>query len=175
MKTDALSQCLAPVTVLIAALTATTACAPALARDTTASVAVRSAPAPAPAPHPVPAASTATLTLTFDRGARTGRILVALYDSQAAYDGNGQPVRQAMVDAADAEARVVFEALPNGTYAARMFHDVNGNGQMDTNPFGMPTEPFAFSNNAVGNMGPAGWDRASFALTGDLIQTIRIR
>ncbi len=119
--------------------------------------------------------SVATLTFNLDRGARTGRILIALFDSQAAYDGDGQPLRQAMVDAASDPATAVFEGLPSGTYAARMYHDVNGNGRLDTNPFGMPTEPYAFSNNAVGNMGPARWDRASFAVDGDTAQTIRIR
>ena len=53
--------------------------------------------------------------------------------------------------------------------------DLNGDGKMNTNPFGMPTEPFAFSNNAVGNMGPAGWDRAGFALSGDAVQSIDLK
>jgi uncharacterized protein (DUF2141 family) len=46
---------------------------------------------------------------------------------------------------------------------------------MNRNPFGMPTEPYAFSNNAVGNMGPAGWDRARFTVQGATAQTISIR
>ena len=149
------------VTALItAAILANMACATAQARE------------PAPASS---ATTVATLTLNLDRNARTGQIMVALFDNQATYDGEGQPVRVAMVNAADDPASAVFEGLPTGTYAAKMFHDVNGNGRMDTNPFGMPIEPYAFSNNAVGNMGPAGWDRASFAVTGDTVQTIRIR
>ena len=57
----------------------------------------------------------------------------------------------------------------------KAYHDVNGDGTMNTNPFGMPTEPYAFSNNAVGNMGPARWDRARFAVPGTTAQTIVIR
>ena len=68
-----------------------------------------------------------------------------------------------------------FENLPAGDYAVKAFHDVDGDGEMDTNPFGMPTEPYAFSNNAVGNMGPARWDRARFAVSGETTQTISIR
>jgi uncharacterized protein (DUF2141 family) len=60
-------------------------------------------------------------------------------------------------------------------YADEAAHDVNANGKMDVNPFGMPTEPFAFSNNAVGNMGPAKWERARFDVSGVTAQTIRIR
>ncbi|NWE51696.1 DUF2141 domain-containing protein [Brevundimonas sp. P7753] len=113
------------------------------------------------------------LTLTFETGAETGAIMVALYDSEAAYEG-GQPARVAQVNVATGQHEAVFD-LPAGAYGVKAFHDVNGNGQMDTNPFGMPTEPFAFSNNAVGNMGPAKWDRARFEVSGATAQTIRIR
>ena len=33
---------------------------------------------------------------------------------------------------------------------------------MGANPFGMPIEPFAFSNNAPAQFGPAKWDAAKF-------------
>jgi uncharacterized protein (DUF2141 family) len=45
-----------------------------------------------------------------------------------------------------------------------MFHDVNGDGRMNTNPFGIPTEPYAFSNNARGQFGPASWADAVFTV-----------
>jgi uncharacterized protein (DUF2141 family) len=120
-----------------------------------------------------PAAPAGRLTLTLDLGADTGQVMIALFDSEAAYNG-GAPVRQAMV-AASGPRVAVFDDLPPGRYAARLFHDVDGDGQMDTNPFGLPVEPYAFSNNAVGNMGPAGWDRAAVEVTGAVEQTIRLR
>jgi uncharacterized protein (DUF2141 family) len=113
------------------------------------------------------------LTLTFETGAETGAVMVALYDAEAAYEG-GAPARVARVDVAAGQHEAVFD-LPAGAYGMKAFHDVNGNGKMDVNPFGMPTEPFAFSNNAVGNMGPAKWDRARFEVSGATAQTIRIR
>jgi uncharacterized protein (DUF2141 family) len=115
----------------------------------------------------------ASVSLTFETGSDTGAVMVALYD-ETTYDG-GQPVRAARIDVAGGERSVTFDGLPDGDYGVKAFHDVNGNGRMDTNPFGMPTEPFAFSNNAVGNMGPASWDRAHFAVTGETAQTISIR
>ena len=113
------------------------------------------------------------LTLTFETGAETGAVLVALYDSEAAYEG-GAPARVAQVDVAAGQREAVFD-LPAGTYGMKAVHDVNGNGKMDVNPFGMPSEPFAFSNHAVGHMGPAKWDRARFEVSGATAQTIRIR
>ncbi len=122
---------------------------------------------------PALASDPASLTLTFETGAETGAVMVALYDA-ATYEG-GQPVRVARVDVSAGERTATFADLPEGDYGVKAFHDVNGNGRMDTNPFGQPIEPFAFSNNAVGNMGPAGWDRARVTVSGAAAQTISIR
>ena len=116
-----------------------------------------------------------SVVLTFETGARTGAVMVALFDSAAAFDSNdGRPVAAVTVAASGAVV-ATFENLPAGDYAVKAFHDVDGDGEMDTNPFGMPTEPYAFSNNAVANMGPARWDRARFAVSGETTQTISIR
>lgn len=114
----------------------------------------------------------ARLTLTFETGAATGAIMVSLFDSKAAYAA-GAPVRQARVDVAGGARTVVFSDLPAGIYGVKAYHDVNGDGRMNTNPFGVPTEPFAFSNNARGYMGPAEWDRAQVAINGATTQTIK--
>jgi uncharacterized protein (DUF2141 family) len=116
------------------------------------------------------------IVLTFETGARTGAVMVALYDSAAAYDGNnGRPVAATAVPASGASVVATFENLPAGDYAVKAYHDVNGDGEMNTNPFGIPTEPYAFSNNAVGNMGPARWAAARFAVSGTTAQTLSIR
>lgn len=119
-------------------------------------------------------AQEAEVTLTFQTGARTGSVMVALYDSETAW-GGGAPVAQMRVDAASEAPTAVFRGLPAGTYGAKVFHDVDGDGQMDVNPFGIPTEPYAFSNNAVGRMGPPEWDQARFAVGGAVAQTLRLR
>ena len=122
---------------------------------------------------PALAEPTSTLTVTFEPGARTGAVMVALYDART-YTG-GQALRGARLDVATGQYTASFDGLEPGEYGIKAFHDVNGNGRMDTNPFGMPIEPYAFSNNAVGNMGPAGWDRARFTVDGATTQTISIR
>ena len=117
----------------------------------------------------------ADITLDFPAAAPQGQIMVALFNSEANYGGEGQPARYAMIDVAGGQKSVTFEALPDGDYAVRAFHDLNGDGTMNTNHFGMPTEPFAFSNNAVGNMGPASWERAKFAAAGAVVQSIDLK
>lgn len=107
----------------------------------------------------VAAQAAATLTLNLDCGSDQGRVMIAVFSSEAAYNGQGAPVRAI---AATPGQPVQIEGLAPGRYAVKSFHDLNGNGKMDSNPFGMPTEPFAFSNNARGNMGPAPWSAAAF-------------
>jgi len=120
------------------------------------------------------AAQNVTVTLTFETEARTGSVMVALYDSAAGWSG-GRAVAQMRIDAASNAPTAVFRDLPPGEYGAKVFHDVDGDGEMNVNPFGIPTEPYAFSNNAVGNMGPARWEQARFAVTGETSQSIRLR
>lgn len=91
-----------------------------------------------------------------------GAVMGAVFDSEATYDGKGAPVRQIMVSADKAEVSTQLDGLTPGTYAIKLFHDVDGDMKMSTNPYGMPIEPFAFSNNAKGNMGPAKWADAKF-------------
>ena len=119
-------------------------------------------------------APASAVSLTFETGADRGAVMVALYDSEAGYAGE-RPVGRQRLDVAAGQRTAVFEGLPAGNYAAKAFHDLNGDGEMNFNPFGIPTEPYAFSNNAVGNMGPASWERARFAVSGRAAQTIVLR
>jgi uncharacterized protein (DUF2141 family) len=114
-----------------------------------------------------------SVVVTFETGARTGSVMVALYDSETAYEAGPAVARLAIPANGSVVAR--FENLPAGDYAVKAFHDVDGNGQMNTNPFGIPIEPYGFSNNAVGNMGPARWTAARFPVSGATAQTISIR
>lgn len=112
------------------------------------------------------------LTLTVETGGATGAVMVSLFDSETAY-ASGPPVRRARIDVAAGERSTVFADLPAGTYAIKAFHDVDGDGRLNTNPFGIPIEPVAFSNNAPATMGPAAWESARLTVKGATVQTIR--
>ncbi|MGH6966077.1 MAG: DUF2141 domain-containing protein [Phenylobacterium sp.] len=116
------------------------------------------------------------LTVTFQSlKAKTGAVMLSLVASEDAYGDKAPAKAQAMIPVSGDTASTTFKGLPPGRYAIKAFHDVNGDGKMGANPFGMPTEPFAFSNNAHGNMGPAKWADASFEVkAGANTQTIDI-
>ena len=65
--------------------------------------------------------------------------------------------------------------LPPGTYAIACFHDENGNGKLDANFFGIPSEGTGVSNNAAGFLGPPKFRDAKLSLNRDAAITIRIR
>ena len=57
---------------------------------------------------------------------------------------------------------MVFENIPHGDYALKVFHDENENQKLDTNFIGMPKEKFGFSNDAMGRFGPPSFEQARF-------------
>jgi uncharacterized protein (DUF2141 family) len=54
--------------------------------------------------------------------------------------------------------------LPYGEYAIKVYHDENGNDELDTRIFGIPKERYGFSNNAGGKFGPPEYEEALFNL-----------
>lgn len=66
----------------------------------------------------------------------------------------GPAVAQIMIPAAVPRVRVTLHDLEPGRYAARVHHDLDGDGRMATNLVGMPLEPWGVSNDARGRFGP---------------------
>ncbi len=62
--------------------------------------------------------------------------------------------------------------LPDGEYAVAIFHDANGNENLDTNMLGIPKEEIAFSKGKMKMFGPPKFDECAFTLNSDLRMTI---
>lgn len=60
---------------------------------------------------------------------------------------------------------VVFKNIPAGEYGISLYQDKNENGKLNTNFIGIPSELYAFSNNAKGRFGPAKWEDVKFSFT----------
>lgn len=74
-----------------------------------------------------------------------GTIWVGIYDSQENYLVKEKAIVQGFKVERTGSARFPFYDMPYGAYAVALFHDINDNGELDRNFFGIPTEPFAFS------------------------------
>jgi uncharacterized protein (DUF2141 family) len=94
-----------------------------------------------------------------------GKVLIALYDKADGWMKQG--LKMAGTAAQKDGVTYEFKDLPMGDYALSIHHDENGNGKFDTNLVGMPTEPYGFSNDAMGNFGPPTFEQAKFKLDQD--------
>ncbi|MEM7329113.1 MAG: DUF2141 domain-containing protein [Pseudomonadota bacterium] len=113
-----------------------------------------------------PIATASDLTVTVEGISDVkGSIMMGLFD-ETTYNGDGA-VSGANLKVEGSAVTATFADLEPGEYAVRLYHDVNDDGEMNTNPFGMPTEPYAFSNDAKGRFGPAKWDDAKFIVEAD--------
>jgi len=54
---------------------------------------------------------------------------------------------------------------PEVNLAITAFHDSNGNGELDKNPIGIPTEKYGFSKNPTLGFGPPSFDQTSIPLS----------
>ncbi len=115
----------------------------------------------------------ASLDITVKTDGSGGAAMIALYADAESYGGDGEPARAVRVEISEKVQTVSFDDLQPGDYAIRSYHDRNGDGELNANPFGLPTEPFAFSNGARPSFGPPGWDAARIELkAGDNAETL---
>ncbi|MEO0424779.1 MAG: DUF2141 domain-containing protein [Pseudomonadota bacterium] len=103
-----------------------------------------------------------------------GYIMLAMFDSAEAFDNGGQPVRAVRLPVESNELHTTFDDLPAGNYAIRLYHDANGNGELDSNMMGLPKEGYGFSNNG-GRFGPPPFEAAAFEIAEDGTNSITIK
>ncbi|MEM9325565.1 MAG: DUF2141 domain-containing protein [Bacteroidota bacterium] len=91
-----------------------------------------------------------------------GQVMLAVYDKQEDFLTE-KVVTSAM---APVKANEVFMQLDSlalqRPYVISIYHDVNGNGKLDTNFMSIPTEPYGFSNNNLGLMAIPNYQKSSF-------------
>lgn len=114
------------------------------------------------------------VTLTVTVGSlrnENGYIGIALHNGESEFPGD-DPFMMKYVEAEGGSVEVVFKNVPVGEYAIAVMHDENGNEEMDFNSYGMPTEGYGFSNEAMGEQGPPSFDDAAFDVDEDTDQYV---
>ncbi|WEF32349.1 DUF2141 domain-containing protein [Pseudoduganella chitinolytica] len=56
---------------------------------------------------------------------------------------------------------VTVPNIPPGTWAVLAYQDENGNGKLDRNLLGIPSESYGFSRDAAGRFGPPTFEQAA--------------
>jgi len=98
---------------------------------------------------------------------RTGQgpLMVAAYTDAASFRKTAASQLQLAVTGETMTIQVC--GLSGEVVALTLFQDLNSNGKMDTNPFGMPNEPWGASGKPAA-MGPS-WDSAQVPLGAETI------
>ena len=104
----------------------------------------------------------------------TGHLMVALYDSAQGFSEDKGAVEAIRKPVKGDSLVITFTGIDDGEYAIAVFQDVNGDGELDTNLLGMPREPWGFSLDADGGMGPPDFTDAAFTVDGETVD-MRIR
>ena len=94
-----------------------------------------------------------------------GSLYVGVYKSEADFMKEEKACLKKIIPVtATGNLNLEVPELTPGTYAVSCFHDVNGNGKLDTNFLGIPSEPYGFSNNARPKFRAPNWDETKFEL-----------
>lgn len=81
--------------------------------------------------------------------AAKGSLRVAVFDKETHFlDSENAVLRQVFPVKTNNKTEIKLKGLKPGYYAVAIFHDINDNGELDCNFFGIPKEPYAFSNDA---------------------------
>lgn len=101
-----------------------------------------------------------------------GTVRVAIY---AEAQWLTEPLSVGEVRARDGSVRLEFSAPAQRRVALAAYQDLNGDGRLNRNIIGLPTEPYAFSNNAPARFGaPSFADAAIDPLAGsEAVMTLR--
>ena len=101
----------------------------------------------------------------------TGNIMLAVYDKADGFLKEGMAIMGISTKAVSGITELHIDDLPEGQYALAIYHDENGNEELDTNWLGIPKEPIGFSNSKMKTFGPPKFKECAFLFKADkLIQ-----
>jgi uncharacterized protein (DUF2141 family) len=123
----------------------------------------------------------ADLKITVDNlRSDAGQLLICVFSMEAsdakAYPDceKGRPIRSQKASISNGKVALTYTGLKDGVYAIAAIHDENGNGKLDTNFVGIPTEGIGISNNPR-LMGAPGFEEAKFNITGNTAVAITMK
>lgn len=77
---------------------------------------------------------------------------------------------------ADSQAVILFDGLTAGNYCVMLYHDKNDDKRLNLDGlFGMPSEPYGFSNNPFLLFGPPDFEDCLFSLKADRLIQVKLK
>jgi uncharacterized protein (DUF2141 family) len=103
-----------------------------------------------------------------------GNLSIGIYNSAESFPKNGHAAYAKDVKAIKGTQKIEFTNLPDGNYAIAVFHDLNSNKKLDKNFFGVPSEPYGFSNNVKHAISAPTFDESKVTIKGGHNLTVSI-
>ena len=97
-----------------------------------------------------------------------GNVCFAIYSNESSFLKYDEVFKFGSQKAVKGKTTIEIEDLPNGNYAVAIFHDANGNKNLDTNMLGIPKEDIAFSRGKMKMFGPPKFDECAFILNSNM-------
>lgn len=102
-----------------------------------------------------------------------GTVRVVIFNSQNKFlERDGYVFKQTIAVGNNKSVKLDFQ-MPHGYYAVSAYHDINDNHTLDRNGIGVPTEPYALSNNPTVKWRKPSFDETKFAFN-QATQTISL-
>ena len=87
-----------------------------------------------------------------------GKLKVAIYTYAGSFPNPASASQTLELSPTNPTVETLLPSMKQ--FAVAVYQDINSDGELNRNRFGIPTEPFAFSNNAMGKRGPPAFEQA---------------
>ncbi|WP_185964607.1 DUF2141 domain-containing protein [Flavobacterium sp. GT3R68] len=99
-----------------------------------------------------------TLKVNFSSKGKKGILYIAVYDSEDNFMKVKLQKQKIDMSSGENTQLKIGDLVVGKEYAITSFLDENGNETLDKNAFGVPMEPYGFSNNVKGYFGPPSFE-----------------
>jgi uncharacterized protein (DUF2141 family) len=116
---------------------------------------------------PAPATETASVTVVVSSlVSTTAAVKLYFYNTREGFLKSGKwAFSKAVKPGGKSEFSIPVD-LPKGEWAVAITQDMNNNDKIDKNMLGIPTEPYAFSNNIRPTLAAPNFDECKFVVDG---------
>jgi uncharacterized protein (DUF2141 family) len=104
-----------------------------------------------------------TVTVSGIRNA-SGSVSTGIFNSESSFAKPSEALASFRIKTGQGSVGFTAHDLPPGRYAVAAYHDENGNGRLDFDPTGVPTEGYGVSNDARNPSAPPEFAKAAFEL-----------
>jgi uncharacterized protein (DUF2141 family) len=103
-----------------------------------------------------------------------GNICFAIYNDEDSFLKFDKVYKFGSEKAVKGKTAFNITDLPEGDYAIAIFHDANGNKNLDTNMLGIPKEQIAFSKGKMKMFGPPKYKECVFTVNSNMEMNISL-